>query len=150
MILFRMIKSPDKDIITQEAFANNIEVLKIARETEVSIQKAFLEIEKISQSGFWYFQESLFQISDWLYFRQWSERWPQGPDDNIDDNIYSIIIILIENKLWKSTVRITHYWGGPDILFGQSVSKSSQTQLGLFLANLRKHTFNQKSLNKWT
>ena len=50
MILFRMIKAPDEDVITQEAFANTIEILKIARETEESIQKAFIEIEKISKS----------------------------------------------------------------------------------------------------
>ena len=49
MMLFRMIKHPGEDLISKEAFANTLEVLKIARETEESIQKAFLDIEKISK-----------------------------------------------------------------------------------------------------
>jgi Ca2+-binding EF-hand superfamily protein len=49
MMLFRMIKPPDESFINKTAFANALEVLKITRETDESIEEAFREIERISE-----------------------------------------------------------------------------------------------------
>ena len=68
-MLFRMIKPPGESSINKTAFANALEVLKITRETDESIEEAFREIKRISkktQLDFGAFKKecSKYQIDD--------------------------------------------------------------------------------------